>query len=172
MPLVFFFFAETSTSSISCQLFFYCFSKRGLFSQNHSALLLLIPSVRWTELLKWLPLIYLESTWISLSKSIDSRSWNITGWTLSYKHCGHVQSDRLLADSEIMWFLKHFDSLHCRVYCADVSILQSNSQWSIFSLYKLQFLQRGEEGTEPLELVNWYENTWKLSPLEPDRILW
>ena len=32
----------------------------------------------------------------------------------------------------------------------------------IILFFKLQCLQRGEEGTEPLELENWYENTWKL----------
>ena len=56
-----------------------------------------------------------------------------------------------------MWHFKHFNSLQCRIYCVDISILHSNRQWSIVTIFKLQYLQRGEEGIEPLGLGNWYE---------------
>ena len=71
---------------------------------------------------------------------------------------------RLLPDSEILWCLKHFNSLQSKLCCADVSILHSNRQWSIVSLFILQYLQRGDRGIEPLELESLYENARKFSP--------
>ena len=75
------------------RLFFFCFSKHRLFSQNYSAVFLLIHSMRWTELLNWLLLIYLESGQISFSKSFDSRSWFIRRQILSSELCVHTQID-------------------------------------------------------------------------------
>ena len=72
--------------------------------------------------------------------------------------CVKARSARLLADSEILWCLKDFNSLHCRVYYAHISILNSNKQWSIVSFFILQCLQREDERIEPLELRNRYKN--------------
>jgi hypothetical protein len=44
------------------------------------------------------------------SKSFDSRSWNIGAYTLSSVLCVQVWSARLLAEGEILWCLKHFNS--------------------------------------------------------------
>jgi len=66
-----------------------------------------------------------------------------------------------LADSDILWFLKHLKNLHCRILCADVSLLHSNRQWLTVSFLNLQDLQTGEEGTAPLELGNCYKKLLK-----------
>ena len=42
----------------------------------------------------------------------------------------------------------------------------------LFHFFILQCLQRGDEGIEPLELGNWYENACNFSPFEPEQIEW
>ena len=126
-----------------CKNNFFFFSNCGLFSRDYLALFLLTHSVRWKELRSWFVLIYLESAQNSCSKSFDARSWIIREYILSSAFCVQLWSARLMADSGILWCLKHSNNLHCRLYCADVSILHSNRQWSIVSFLRLQDLQRG-----------------------------